>query len=174
MYTFVTGGYRSGRSNYALRRASELGPPPWLYVTAGDETDDALRKRIERHRRDKEAIWRTAIMPPDLRSLIDPKTTEGLGALVLDGFMTWLSGRLATTEAHADPLLLDEVEGLADRMYRLPLPIIVVSMEMGLGGVPQGAAEQRFLRVAASANQILAANAGSVVMMVSGVPLKVR
>jgi adenosylcobinamide kinase/adenosylcobinamide-phosphate guanylyltransferase len=174
MYTFVTGGYRSGRSNYALRRASELGPPPWLYVTAGEETDEAIRKRIERHRRDKEAIWRTAIMPPDLRQLLDPKATEGLGALVLDGFMTWLAGRLATTEATADPALLEEIELLADRMYRAPVPIILVTMEMGLGVMPSGPADQRFLKIAASANQILASNAGAVVMMVSGVPLKVR
>jgi adenosylcobinamide kinase/adenosylcobinamide-phosphate guanylyltransferase len=174
MYTFVTGGYRSGRSNYALRRASELGPPPWLYVTAGEETDEAIRKRIERHRRDKEAIWRTAVMPADLRPFLEPKETEGLGALVLDGFMTWLSGRLNTSQPDADPALLEEIEALADRMYRTPLPIILVTMETGLGTMPGGAAEQRFLKVAASANQILAANAGAVVMMISGVPLKVR
>jgi adenosylcobinamide kinase/adenosylcobinamide-phosphate guanylyltransferase len=174
MYTFVTGGYRSGRSNYALRRASELGPPPWLYVTAGEETDEALRKRTERHRRDKEAIWRTAIMPQDLGALFEPAATEGLGALVLDGFVTWLSGRLAASEPAADAALLDEIESVGHRMYRLPLPCIVVSMEMGLGGMPESPVQQRFLRVAASANQILAANAGGVVMMVSGVPLKVR
>jgi adenosylcobinamide kinase/adenosylcobinamide-phosphate guanylyltransferase len=174
MYTFVTGGYRSGRSNYSLRRASELGPPPWLYVTAGEETDEAIRKRIERHRRDKEAIWRTAIMPPDLRTLLEPKETEGLGAMVLDGFITWLSGRLASGDPKADPALLEEVEALADRMYRVPLPIILVTMEMGLGVTPDGPAHQRFLRVATSANQILAVNASAVVMMVSGVPLKVR
>jgi adenosylcobinamide kinase/adenosylcobinamide-phosphate guanylyltransferase len=174
MYTFVTGGYRSGRSNYALRRASELGPPPWLYVTAGEETDEALRKRIERHRRDKEAIWRTAIMPQDMGALLEPAAIEGLGAVVLDGFITWLSGRLAATEPAADAALLDEIESVAHRMYRLPLPSIVVSMEMGLGGMPDSPAQQRLMRVAASANQILAANAGGVVMMVSGVPLKVR
>ena len=53
MFIFVTGGQRSGRSNYALRRASELGPPPWRYVTAGDETDETARRRIERTRKDQ-------------------------------------------------------------------------------------------------------------------------
>ena len=76
MLIFVTGGYRSGRSNYALRRAAELGPPPWLYVTAGEETDEAVRKRIERQRRDKEAIWQTAVMPADLRTLLAPDQTR--------------------------------------------------------------------------------------------------
>ena len=66
MYTFVTEGNRSGRSNYPLRRAAELGPPPWLYVSTGRETDEAARKRIERHRCDTEAIWKRSVMPPKL------------------------------------------------------------------------------------------------------------
>ena len=32
MYTFVTGGHRSGRSNYALRRAAELEPQNARYT----------------------------------------------------------------------------------------------------------------------------------------------
>src|SRR5207253_1104104 len=79
MYTFVTGGYRSGRSNYALHRAAELGPPPWLYVSAGQETDEAVRKRIQHHRRDAEAIWRTGVIPPRLMDLIEPPALEGCG-----------------------------------------------------------------------------------------------
>src|SRR5262249_29736050 len=97
-----------------------------------------------------------------------------LGAMVLDGFMTWLAGRLGGGPPTGDSALLEEIEALADRMYRVPMPIIVVSMEMGLGTLPEGHAQQRFLKVAASANQILAGNAGAMVMMVSGVPLKVR
>jgi adenosyl cobinamide kinase/adenosyl cobinamide phosphate guanylyltransferase len=93
MFTFVTGGYRSGRSNYALRRAAELGPPPWLYVTAGEETDEAVRKRIERQRRDKEAIWQTAVTPVDLGSILQPEKIDKFGAVVMDGFMGWLAAR---------------------------------------------------------------------------------
>jgi adenosylcobinamide kinase / adenosylcobinamide-phosphate guanylyltransferase len=178
MYIFVTGGYRSGRSNYALRRAAELGPPPWLYVTAGEETEESVRKRISRQRRDKEAIWRTAITPPDLRTLLDPSGLEGLGAMVLDGFTGWLTPRIAATSPDDDGALLAEIEALADLLYRSTTPVILVSQEMGWGGIPRpdgnGKEERRYIRVAASANQILASMASSVVLMVSGVPLKVR
>ena len=57
MFTFVTGGLRSGKSEYGLRRASELGPPPWLYVAPHIEGDDELKARLARHRRDQEAAW---------------------------------------------------------------------------------------------------------------------
>jgi adenosylcobinamide kinase/adenosylcobinamide-phosphate guanylyltransferase len=174
MYTFVTGGFRSGRSNYALRRAAELGPPPWLYVSTGRETDEAVRKRIERHRRDIEAIWRTTVMPPRLGDLVQPAELQGCGAAVYDGLATWIEERLAASKPENDPALLDEINDFADRLYRLPVPVVITSTEMSLGMMPRTPAEQRLLKIVGSANQILGQLATGVVLMVSGVPLKVR
>lgn len=175
MYTFVTGGFRSGRSNYALRRASELGPPPWLYVSTGQETDEAIRKRIERYRRDVEAIWRTAVMPERVEDLVEPRSLDGFGAAVFDGIAGWVDEQLRAAPGEAvERAVLDAMGHLAERMYRSTLPIVVVSTEMGLAPVPRDPAEQRLVKVVSSANQILAQNAGAVVLMVSGVPLKVR
>ena len=133
MFIFVTGGHRSGRSNYALRRASELGPPPWRYVTSVGETDEAVRRRIEHQRKDKEAIWQTAVMPVDLGAVLDPAAIGKVGAMVLDSFSAWLAGRIAATPAARDAKLLDEVEGLADRFYRSPVPLVIVSQEQSMG-----------------------------------------
>jgi adenosylcobinamide kinase / adenosylcobinamide-phosphate guanylyltransferase len=174
MLIFVTGGYRSGRSNYALRRAAELGPPPWLYVTAGEEPDEAVRKRIERQRRDKEAIWQTAVMGPDLRSILQPDRIENVGAVVLDSFSGWLAGRVAATDPAGEPALLADLETTAELLYRSRVPVLLVSQEVGMGLPPTDPKDRRFLRLATSANQILAPMANHVVMMVSGVPLKVR
>src|SRR3954470_5425045 len=146
MYTFVTGGYRSGRSNYALRRAAELGQPPWLYVSTRQETDEAVRKRIERHRRDAEAIWRTAVMPPKLSDLLAPAALDGCGAAVFDGIAGWIETRLAGTTAADDGKLFDEVAAFAEKLYRQPVPIVVVSTEMGLGMLPRDENDQRVLR----------------------------
>lgn len=174
MFIFVTGGHRSGRSNYALRRAAELGPPPWRYVTSGGETDEAVRKRLDRQRRDQEAIWQTAVMPADLASVVEPSAVAGLGAVVLDSFSAWMAARIASAPAAKDPALLDLVERLAERFYRSPAALVVVSQEMGLGVLPEDPGALRTVRLTGAANQILAGMAGSVVMMVSGVPLKVR
>ena len=174
MYIFVTGGFRSGRSNYALRRAAELGPPPWLYVTGGEEEDEAIRKRLERQRKDKEAIWRTGVMTSDPATLLEPKALEGLGALVLDGFPGWLTARVEDDPRLTDAQLLGEVERLAERLYRAPVPLILVSQEVGMAPLPADPGQLRQVRLLASANQVLTNLAGGVVMMVSGVPLKVR
>jgi adenosylcobinamide kinase/adenosylcobinamide-phosphate guanylyltransferase len=174
MYTFVTGGYRSGRSNYALRRASELGPPPWLYVTAGGEADDSIRKRLERYRRDKEAIWTSGTMPDDLKKLVAPGAFDGYGAAIIDGYQAWLEKRLAASPNEADSSIIDEVGAFVDQLYRLSTPVVLVSTEMGGGVVPEKPHQQRFVKLLASANQMLASQAGAVVLLVAGVPLRLR
>ena len=174
MFTFVTGGLRAGKSEYALRRASELGPPPWLYVAARTEGDDELKARLARHRRDQDATWRLIEAPDKLATALDPATVDGYGAMVLDRFSIWISSRLAGTEARADYQLLDEVESLADKLYRATTPVVLVTTEIGLGFLPASVPDRRLISVVGLANQILAERAQSVVMMVSGVPLRLR
>jgi adenosylcobinamide kinase/adenosylcobinamide-phosphate guanylyltransferase len=174
MYTFVTGGYRSGRSSYALRRASELGPPPWLWLATAGDTDESVRKRIERHRRDQEAIWRTAVVPDRLADLGDGAAVQGLGAIVVDGLDAWIAAHLDPAGPAADATLLGEVSALADRLYRSPVPVVLVSGEVSLAPFPSDPHQARLGDVLTAANQILAELAAAVVLMVSGIPLRVR
>src|SRR3954468_3963650 len=174
MFTFVTGGLRSGKSEYALRRASELGPPPWLYVAPHIEGDDELKARLARHRRDQEAAWKLLEAPAKLADTLQPATLAGHGAAVIDRLTIWLSNRLAASETAADYDLIAEVESLSDRLYRSTTPFVVVTTEIGLGFLPASVPDRRLINIAGIANQILAERAQSVVMMVSGVPLRLR
>lgn len=177
MFTFVSGGLRSGKSNYALSRATELGAPPWLYVAPEIEGDDELKERLARHRRDQDAIWRLKDAPDHLEQALDIDVVDGHGAMVLDRFSVWLSGRLAATPANgakADRTLLDEVEHLANRLYHCAIPVVVVTTEVGLGFLPANVPDRRLVNVVGIANQILAERAQSVVFMVSGVAQRLR
>jgi adenosylcobinamide kinase / adenosylcobinamide-phosphate guanylyltransferase len=174
MFTFVTGGLRSGKSEYAIRRASEMGPPPWLYVAAYIEGDDELKARLVGHRKDQDASWKLIAAPDTLSAALEPKTLDGCGALVLDRLTVWLSNRLSVTDKSTDKALLGEVEVLADRLYRSTTPAVLVTTEIGLGFLPANVPDRRLIDVAGMANQILSERAESVVMMVSGVALRLR
>jgi adenosylcobinamide kinase/adenosylcobinamide-phosphate guanylyltransferase len=173
MFTFVTGGLRSGKSEYGLRRASELGPPPWLYVAPHIEGDDELKARLARHRRDQDAAWKLVEAPGRLADTLQPAALAGHGAAVIDRFTIWLSNRLGESES-AGYDLIAEVEGLADKLYRSIVPVVLVTTEIGLGFLPSSVPDRRLINIAGIANQILAERAQSVVMMVSGVPLRLR
>ncbi len=174
MFTFVSGGLRSGKSNYALRRASEFGPPPWLYVAAHIDGDGELKGRLANHRRDHETTWKLIEAPDKLITALDPAMLDGCGAVVIDRFTVWLSKRLAETDKSTDADLLSDVEALADRLYRSQTHAVVVTTEIGLGFLPANVPDRRLINVAGMANQILAERAESVVLMVSGVALRLR
>jgi adenosylcobinamide kinase/adenosylcobinamide-phosphate guanylyltransferase len=175
MFTFVTGGLRSGKSEYAIRRASEMGPPPWLYVAAYLEGDEELRTRLVGHRKDQDASWKLIGAPPAaLSTALEPETLNGFGAVVIDRLTVWLSNRLAVIDRGADKALLGEIEVLADRLYRSTTPAVLVTTEIGLGFLPANVPDRRLIDVAGIANQILSERAESVVLMVSGVALRLR
>ncbi|HEY5090718.1 MAG TPA: bifunctional adenosylcobinamide kinase/adenosylcobinamide-phosphate guanylyltransferase [Polyangia bacterium] len=174
MFTFVTGGLRSGKSEYAIRRASEMGPPPWLYVAADLDGDDELKARLVGHRKDQDASWKLIAAPDALSAALEPAQVEGCGALVIDRLTVWLSNRLSATDKSSDKALLGEVEVLADRLYRSTTPGVLVTTEIGLGFLPTNVPDRRLIDIAGMANQILSDRAESVVLMVSGVALRLR
>jgi len=78
------------------------------------------------------------------------------------------------TDKSSDKALLGEIEVLADRLYRSTTPGVLVTTEIGLGFLPANVPDRRLIDVAGMANQILSDRAESVVMMVSGVALRLR
>jgi adenosylcobinamide kinase / adenosylcobinamide-phosphate guanylyltransferase len=174
MFTFVTGGLRSGKSGYALARASELGPPPWAFVAPHVEGDDELKARLANHRRDQEASWKLLEAPQQLETAVDLVKAGAYGAMVIDRFTAWVQGRLLGDERASERAVLNAVEQLADRLYRSATPAVLVTMEIGLGYLPESDPARRFISVVGQANQILVERAQSVVLMVSGVPFRLR
>jgi len=174
MYTLVTGGLRSGKSEYALTRASELGPPPWLYVAPHIEGDDELKARLAKHRRDQEATWKFMEAPEHLDAILDPAILAGHGSLIIDRFTVWVANRLSRSEPSADRALLSEIERLADRLYRSATPGVVVTTEVGLGFLPESVTDRRLVDVVGMANQILSDRATAAALLVSGIALRLR
>jgi len=174
MFTFVTGGLRSGKSQYGLSRASELGPPPWLYVAPSIEGDDEVKSRLASHRRDQEATWRILEAPEHLAAVLEPAALAGAGALLIDRFTVWVANRLAHAPASADHELLAEIERLADRLYRSTTPAVVVTTEVGLGFLPTNVPDRRLVDVVGRANQMLSERAHAAALLVSGIALRLR
>ncbi|HEY4187713.1 MAG TPA: bifunctional adenosylcobinamide kinase/adenosylcobinamide-phosphate guanylyltransferase, partial [Polyangia bacterium] len=135
---------------------------------------DELKARLANHRRDHDTTWKLIEAPDKLAAALDPTTLDGCGAVVIDRFTVWLSKRLSASDKSSDADLLHEVEVLADRLYRSPTPAVVVTTEIGLGFLPANVPDRRLINVAGQANQMLAERAASVVLMVSGVSLRLR
>lgn len=161
------GGCRSGKS--ALAQAwVERQPGPWAFVATAEPGDDAeMLARVARHQAARGAGWYTIVAPrepvPALR-----EAAAWCGAAVFDCVTVWLSN-LMMLHAEDGPIL-DAVRELAAELRRPPLPVALVTSEVGQGVVPLSAMGRRFRDVQGEANQILAAACSSVVFSVCGLP----
>jgi adenosylcobinamide kinase/adenosylcobinamide-phosphate guanylyltransferase len=164
--TFVLGGARSGKSLHAERLVTAQ-PGPWSYIATAQAYDGEMRQRIGEHRARRGAGWETVEAPSDLVGALQA-IPDGKAVLV-DCLTLWLTNHML-----ADSDVAAECARLTEVLSRPRGPWVVVSNEVGLGIVPDNALARRFRDAAGRLNSQVAAAADSVLMMVAGLPLKVK
>jgi adenosylcobinamide kinase/adenosylcobinamide-phosphate guanylyltransferase len=162
----VLGGARSGKSRHAEALVTAL-PPPWLYIATGEPRDNEMAARIAAHRARRGVQWRTVEAPRDLAGALASAPADA--AVLVDCLTLWLSNvMLAGADVEVEIARLERA--LADRGGHT----VLVANEVGLGIVPDNALARRFRDAAGRLNQRLAAAADRVVLLVAGVPVKVK
>jgi adenosylcobinamide kinase / adenosylcobinamide-phosphate guanylyltransferase len=164
--TLVIGGARSGKSAHAERLVKAC-QAPWAYIATAQACDDEMRERIALHRSRRGEGWTTIDAPLDLVGAIEA-LPDGRPVLV-DCLTLWLTNHML-----AEHDIEAECQALADVLSRPRGPWFVVSNEVGQGIVPDNALGRRFRDAAGRLNQQVAAIADTVLLMVAGLPLKVK
>lgn len=165
--TLVLGGARSGKSRFAEDLVTSL-PAPWTYVATAEAWDSEMKERIAHHIARRGDGWVTREAPLGLGDVL--LTQAGNPSPVLIDCLTlWLTNHLL-----ADHDLGAESARLEAVLAAPAGPWFVVSNEVGLGIVPDNALSRRFRDAAGQLHQRVAAVADEVVLMVAGLPLKVK
>lgn len=130
MLIFISGGARSGKSQYAERLAATLtGTRPPLYIASGQALDDEMKARIQHHRdlRDQSGIlWETIEVRDELTPLDRPFYKEQ--AVLWDCLTTWLGNFwFADVDKHA---LVDALKHQILTWKEAGIPVILVSNEV--------------------------------------------
>jgi adenosylcobinamide kinase/adenosylcobinamide-phosphate guanylyltransferase len=164
--TLVLGGARSGKSRHAEALVTAL-PPPWFYIATGEPRDNEMAARIAEHRARRGAQWQTLEAPRDLAAAL--AAVPAGAAVVIDCLTLWLSNvMLAGADVEAETGRFEHALGGCTG------PVILVANEVGLGIVPENALARLFRDAAGRLNQRLAAVADRVVLLVAGIPMKVK
>jgi adenosyl cobinamide kinase/adenosyl cobinamide phosphate guanylyltransferase len=171
--TLVLGGARSGKSAYA-QGLCRSGPAVYV-ATARAEDDPEMEARIARHRAERRPGWTTVEEPFDVVEAVRHATPDG-SPVVVDCVTLWLANLLTRQPA---PLGTDLVPPILETVAQLPeaardREVIAVSNEVGSGIVPDHPLGRVFRDLQGLANQLLAREAGHVVLMVSGLPLVLK
>ena len=167
---FVLGGSRSGKSRRAESLAKASGQSvAYIATYVADPTDEEMRRRVQRHQQQRPADWLTIENRFDLGNLV----RENKNVLfLLDCLTLWLSFNL--TKGRSSEQILKELGEALLLIRELERPFIIVSNEVGSGIVPLGAESRAFRDLCGSANQLVAAEATTVELMVAGLPLVLK
>jgi adenosylcobinamide kinase / adenosylcobinamide-phosphate guanylyltransferase len=166
----VLGGTRSGKSRFARERAGASRSV--LFLATGVATDEDMATRIARHQAERPRDWTTLEARYDLRkSLTD--AWHGERCLLLDDFASMVSNLLVERAAAEDDVLAEVLE-LLDFVRYHSVELIVVSSEVGSGVVPDARLGRQFRDLLGIANQSLASAADEVVLLVAGLPLRLK
>lgn len=169
----VLGGTRSGKSQFGLKRATELTPDgPVSYLATARPGDPELDERIRGHRRERPGAWPTIEVGDDLAAAI--RSVEVERTVLLDGLTLWLSATAGDVPADVDAILDGPFAAALEAIDARTGPTVVVSDEIGLGMVPMDATARRFRDLLGIAHQRLAARADEVYLLVAGIPMTVR
>ena len=169
----ITGGERSGKSLYAEKLALSLSPHP-IYMATAHIWDDEFRLRVLHHQERRGPEW-TNIEEEQKLSQHDVA-----GRVVLIDCLTlWATNYFTAASANAEDLpdansILEELRAEFLQFTKQDATFIFVTNEIGMGGVSPNAVQRRFTDLLGWLNQFVASQADEVILMVSGIPVKIK
>lgn len=177
--SLVLGGVRSGKSEFGEKLATDNGKPV-LYVATGLASDPDMERRIQRHRESRPEHWKTLEAPTDLAVSLENalSRTDAPEVVLIDSLDSWVGNLLQQHEDEPSDVLDSLVQDSLVRVIAVcghsSASIIVVSSEVGLTLVPPFPLGRRFQDLLGMVNQRIAAAAGSVYLVVAGIPTAIK
>lgn len=162
----ITGGQRSGKSQYAEKLALSLSDHP-VYVATAHVWDDEFRERVRRHQERRGPEWENIEEERYLGTL----PLAGRVALV-DCLTLWATNFFF--ELQDVDKSLEALKSELDCLAAQDATLILVTNEIGMGGTSENQVQRRFTDLLGWLNQYVAARADEVVLMVSGIPVIIK
>lgn len=163
----ITGGQRSGKSSKAEELALSLSANP-VYVATAHIWDEEFRERVRRHQERRGPQWTN--IEEELH--LSRHNLTGRVA-VIDCVTLWLTNFFFVNDSDVDKSL-ELAKAEFDAFTAHDATYIFVTNEIGCGGVSDNALQRRFTDLQGWMNQYIAQKSDEVILMISGIPLKVK
>ena len=162
----VTGGQRSGKSEFAEKLALSLSSRP-TYIATSRIWDEEFKKRVERHKERRKNQW---INIEEEKELSKHDVTGE--TVLIDCCTLWATNFFYDLKdvEKAKTAMSEELDKFTSR----EATYIFVTNEIGLGGVSINEMQRQFTDLQGWLNQRLAKIADDVYVMVSGISVKIK
>jgi adenosylcobinamide kinase/adenosylcobinamide-phosphate guanylyltransferase len=172
----VTGGSRSGKSDYALKQA-ELLPGPRAYLATCPVIDEEMAERCRKHQQARsQAAWDTIEESIDLAEILQADQVHQV--ILVDCLTVWVNNLMYAAQQKGKSMTEEEIVEICQVLLAackiFTGTVIFVTNEVGMGIVPDNQPGRIFRDIAGRCNQLIAAAADEVVLLVSGLPLHLK
>ncbi|MDY8138892.1 bifunctional adenosylcobinamide kinase/adenosylcobinamide-phosphate guanylyltransferase [Aquimarina sp. 2201CG5-10] len=167
MIYYITGGERSGKSNYAQNLALQLSDSPY-YLATSRVWDDDHQKRIDQHIADRDQRWVSIEEEKELS-----KVVKNNSVVVVDCVTLWLTNFFVDTKNDIEASL-SQAKIEFDKLLQIDATIIIISNEIGMGGHATTEVGRKFTELQGWMNQHIAKHAHKAILMVSGIPVEIK
>lgn len=164
----ITGGSRSGKSSYAEQLALSLSDSP-VYLATARIWDEEFRERVRRHQERRGPQWTNLEEEKYLSRHVDLTGR----VVVVDCLTLWCTNFFFDSQSDVDASLA-ALKAEFDRFTAQEATFLFVTNEIGMGGTSDNALQRRFTDLQGWMNQYVASQADEVLLMVSGIPVKIK
>ncbi len=172
MITFIIGGIRSGKSKFACQMAEEKGGKNKgvVYIATCVPFDDETQERVKKHKDSRPKEWLVIEEPRDLERVL---LTIHEGSIVLIECLTfWVSNLLLDGKGYED--ICQSIAELVDVLKGISSDVIIVSNEVGLGGISPNKLARLFTDIMGETNQLIGSVADEVYAVIAGIPVRIK
>lgn len=187
----VTGGVRSGKSTFAEKIAFESGKEV-IYLATARVEDEEMRERVKRHQSRRPATVRTIEEAMEPHLVLEREGHPGrlilldcLTLLITNRFLDYIDRNGAVRDGediYADEELLEAaadqtlnyINLFAEKACSCPADIIIVTNEVGMGVVPNYPVGRVYRDLSGRVNQVVAAAADQVWLVLCGIPQRFK
>ena len=163
----ITGGQRSGKSTQAEELALSLSHTP-VYVATAHIWDEEFRERVRKHQERRGPQW------TNIEEEIYLSRHDLTGRVaVIDCVTLWLTNFFYQLDSEIDKVL-ETAKNEFDAFTQYEATYIFVTNEIGSGGTSENALQRKFTDLQGWMNQYIASKADEVILMVSGIPVKIK
>jgi adenosylcobinamide kinase / adenosylcobinamide-phosphate guanylyltransferase len=172
----VTGGARSGKSDYALQLAQTL-PGPRCFIATCPVVDSEMDERISRHREERAGSeWQTVEEQTDIATVL--RQQKDSPVCLIDCLTLWVNNLQYHAEQSgnlfSDADLRRQCDLLVQGAASHPGTVICVTNEVGMGIVPDNPAARLYRDLVGRCNRMVAAAADEVILVSCGIPLRLK
>jgi adenosylcobinamide kinase / adenosylcobinamide-phosphate guanylyltransferase len=165
----ITGGCRSGKSQYAQKLAENYSQQR-IYLATAVATDSEMKVRIQEHQKLRQpANWQTQEVPMDLKAAIS--NSPSAAVLLVDCITFWVNNLLYAENSLSENEIREKCLSLLTSCRSRKGTVIFVTNEVGMGIVPDNPLARQYRDLLGRCNQVLAEQADTVVLMTCGIPL---